>query len=517
MTSEHDNVITPLPEDIDEVREAMEISKVILETSPVIVFRRTPTESYRLVYVSENINRFGWSAEQFMGGEKQFGDIVHPDDKERLREEIEGYQERGTSKYTQEYRVVTIFGRVRWIEDTTGTVRDEKGEVVYYQGIVVDVTERKLAEIKAREQDRLYRRIVETAGEGYMRMNTNLEFVDVNDAYCKMLGYSREEIINKHPYDFATDEYKRFLIANRERLLAMSYRRFEGSMIHKDGHVVPVLVNSNSLFSESGELMGHVAFVTDLTEQKKSLALAAEVQRSLLPSQAPEVTGLDVAGKSIPCDEIGGDYFDFMVFKEDGRSKLSTAVGDISGHGVDSALLMTTARAGLRNLMHDNAPLPEVINNLNRSLAVDFMKTSRFMTMFLLEIEMGPGMTNPTMNWVRAGHDPALLFDPETDSFSELAGGSIPLGIVENFSYSQNSLGSLRPGAIIAVGTDGIWEARNLNDDMFGKKRYQDALRAYADLPAAEIVNNVVNDVFLFSGGNKPQDDVTLVVVKVAG
>jgi sigma-B regulation protein RsbU (phosphoserine phosphatase) len=517
VTHEPDTEFSQLPEDMDEVREALEISKIILETSPVVVFRRTPSDNYRLVYVSENIGRFGWSAEQFMSGVKNFSDIVHPDDKERLREEIEGHHERGASEYTQEYRTVTIFGRVRWIEDTTGTVRDEKGEVVYYQGIVVDVTERKLAQLKALEQEKLYRRIVETAGEGYMRMNMNLEYVDVNDAYCRMLGYSREEIIDKHPYDFATDDYKNFLIANKERLLAQDYRRFEGTMVHKDGRHVPVLVNSNSLFCESGEPIGHVAFVTDLTEQKKSLALAAEVQRSLLPSQAPEVGGLDVAGKSIPCDEVGGDYFDFMVFKENGRSKLSTAVGDISGHGVDSALLMTSARASLRNLMHADAPLPDVINSLNQSLAADFMKTSRFMTMFVLEIDLGDDMSKPTMNWVRAGHDPALIFDPKTDSFTELAGGSIPLGIVEDFSYSQDSCDRLNPGAVIAIGTDGIWEARNLNEEMYGKKRFQDALRSYAELPAVEIVNNVINDVFLFGGGNKPQDDVTLVVVKVTG
>jgi sigma-B regulation protein RsbU (phosphoserine phosphatase) len=89
-------------------------------------------------------------------------------------------------------------------------------------------------------------------------------------------------------------------------------------------------------------------FVTDMTEHKKSLTLAAEVQKSLLPQESPHIQGLDIAGKTITSDEIGGDYFDYLSGQECPNDHFGVVVGDVTGHGVDAALLMTTARAFLR-------------------------------------------------------------------------------------------------------------------------------------------------------------------------
>ena len=146
--------------------------------------------------------------------------------------------------------------------------------------------QRLRAESEVRESEEKYRRIVETAEEGFLLMDKNLTIGEVNDAYCRMTGYSREEIIGKTPFDFATEDYKAFLATNKEELVSNDYRELEGAVVAKDGHAIPILVHGNVLRNDKGAVIGNMAFVTDMTEHKKSLTLAAEVQKSLLPQDS---------------------------------------------------------------------------------------------------------------------------------------------------------------------------------------------------------------------------------------
>jgi sigma-B regulation protein RsbU (phosphoserine phosphatase) len=332
--------------------------------------------------VSDNIRQLGYTAEEFMSGKITFRDIVHPDDAERVRLEIEGYAEKDVEEYTQVYRVITRDGDVRWVEDRTSVERDADGNKTYNQGIVVDITERKLVEEELRKSEEKFRRIVETAGEGFLLMDENLQIIDVNDAYCRLLGYSREELLGKTPLDLATEEFKQFMETNRISILAEEYRKLEGTVIAKDGRHVPILIHGSTLRDDTGNVIGNMAFVTDMTENKKALTLAGEVQKSLLPQDKPVVPGLDIAGKNVSCDEIGGDYFDFLWRRDTRKGPFSVVVGDISGHGVDSALLMTTARAFLRMRASQPGTISEIITAMNRHLTQDVLESGRFMTLF---------------------------------------------------------------------------------------------------------------------------------------
>jgi sigma-B regulation protein RsbU (phosphoserine phosphatase) len=280
------------------------------------------------------------------------------------------------------------------VEDTTTTERDANGKITHYQGIVVDITERKLAEEKLSRSEAKFRRILATAAEGFVLLDDKLRIVDVNDAYCRMLGYDRVELMGMSPHQLATKAFKRFLEANAERLLNTKHRTFEGSYHAKDGHLVPVLIHGNTLYDDDGQQLGFVDFVTDLTEQKRSLLLAGEVQKNLLPKHPPRVPGLDIAGRSIPCDEIGGDYYDFLTRKAAASADndiVAVTVADIAGHGVDSALLMATARSAIRERFASPGSLNEVVGDLNRSLLDDFSTTDRFMTLFALQIDRRDG------------------------------------------------------------------------------------------------------------------------------
>ena len=271
------------------------------------------------------------------------------------------------------------------------------------------------------------------------------------------------------------------------------------------------LIDGNTLRDAQGSIIGHMAFVTDLTEQKKALALAGEVQKSLLPQGTPSIQGLDIAAKSIPCEEIGGDYFDFFWQRENPDGPFSVVVGDITGHGVDAALLMTSARTFLRMRAFQPGHMSEIICAMNRHLTQDILETGRFMTLFYMTIDPG----NDRIDWVRAGHDPAIIYDPTQDEFEQLKGEGVALGVDDEFKFEENHKTEILDGQIIAIGTDGIWEARNKAGKMFGKERFKEIIRQNASASADDILNAVYSELNQFTKGQKSEDDITLVVIKI--
>ena len=495
----------------DRTEEMLRLANVIIDKSPVILFRRLAGDTPRLVYVSHNIARFGYTADELLDGSVEYKDIVHPDDLVRLRQEIGDYAEQDVEEYTQIYRVLTKSGQVRWIEDQTSVVRDANGIKTHNQGVLVDITDRKSSEDQLRKSEEKYRRIVETAGEGFLLMDENLVITDVNDSYCKMIGYSREELIGKTVFDLATEEYKQFLHLKREELLSKDYRKFEGALVAKDGRHVPILVHGSTLRDDQGVVIGNMAFVTDMTEHKKSLELAAEVQKNLLPQKNIRIEGLDIAGRSVPCEEIGGDYFDYLYGEEYSRRPFDVVVGDITGHGVDAALLMTSARTFLRMRSSQPGSISQIVNEMNRHLTRDVLDTGRFMTLLYMTIDTDNGH----LRWVRAGHDPAIIYDPVQDKFEELKGSGLALGLDEEFAYKENVKAELTSGQIIAIGTDGIWEAFNSDGEMYGKERFHSIIRKNASAEANDILNAIYSDLDSFRSGLKPEDDITLVVIRI--
>lgn len=252
-----------------------------------------------------------------------------------------------------------------------------------------------------------------------------------------------------------------------------------------------------------------VPVLADHVRLQRSLELAQEVQRNLLPAAPPQVPGLDVAGAGLPCDETGGDYFDYRAVRRYGEICLDTAVGDVTGHGVPSALLMATARA-LLLATEDNETPGERVCRANRLLCRDVGDSGRFMTLLAMEIRPQTGLAR----YVRAGHDPAMLYDPAADAFREWPGLGLPLGIEPDYAYRENAMPFDRPGLVLALGTDGIWEARDPAGTMYGKARFQAVVRQAAAGPAAAIVAAVLADLAAFQAGRRQEDDVTLVVVK---
>jgi len=384
-------------------------------------------------------------------------------------------------------------------------------EEIYYTGIIRDIRERKQAEEALRKSEEKYRRIVETAGEGFILMDKKLIITDVNEALCRLVGLRRENIIGRTLLEFVSEDFRQFMEANQRQISAGKYKTFEGTVVTQNDRKIPVLVHGSTLRDDQGLAIGNMAFVTNLSEQKKSLALAAEVHKSLQPPTAFQASGLDVAGRTIACEEIGGDYFDFLQDIQCAGNHFDAVVGDVTGHGVDAALFMTTARAFLRMRASQCGDIYQIITEMNRHLTLDILETGRFMTLFYLRIYP----ENKTLHWVRAGHDPAIVYDPVENKFEELRGAGLALGVDGNYAYEENLKTGLLQGQILAIGTDGIWETFNTNGEMFGKKRFRDIVRENAHLGASEIIDAVYDELSSFSKGLRKEDDATLVIIKV--
>jgi sigma-B regulation protein RsbU (phosphoserine phosphatase) len=243
----------------------------------------------------------------------------------------------------------------------------------------------------------------------------------------------------------------------------------------------------------------------------QSMDLAMKVQQKLLPAKDPSIPWLDLAGRSVYCDETGGDYYDYLGLTENNPQEITVVVGDVSGHGISSALLMASARAYLRQRTSLPGNLSQMITDVNRQLTVDVADSNSFMTLFCLKIDRKPRL----LTWVRAGHDPAILYDAGKDVFEELKGEGIPLGVDGSWVYAQSTKAGSLKEQIILIGTDGIWEASNPDGEMFGKNRVQGLMRQNASGSAQAIMRAIFNDLNRFRAGKKFEDDVTLVVFKM--
>ncbi len=242
---------------------------------------------------------------------------------------------------------------------------------------------------------------------------------------------------------------------------------------------------------------------------KHSLELAREVQQQLLPSAPPRIAGLDVAGRNLSCDETGGDYFDFIEISGE-PPLLAVAVGDITGHGIASAMLMAGARGTLRACVHRPVALGGWLTRLNQQFSGD-VSGGRFLTLFLLLVDPRAR----AVRWASAGHDGAILFSPASGAFDELGGGGLPLGIEASANYEEFGPRTLNPGDVLVIGTDGIWEAANPRGERFGKEALREVIRRHARLSAGEMVRAIHEAVADFREGLPPADDVTVVVLRV--
>jgi phosphoserine phosphatase RsbU/P len=236
------------------------------------------------------------------------------------------------------------------------------------------------------------------------------------------------------------------------------------------------------------------------------LALAHDVQTTMLPASAPVVPGFDLAATNVPTMEIGGDYFDYLALA-DGRWAL--VVADVSGKGMAAALIMATFRAALRAELRIGraATLEETMDAVN-SLLLDSIDTSRYVTAVYGVLDPRTG----EFSYVNCGQAPPVLVRADGTSVW-LDRGRPALGMPVNVEGESGRV-VLAPGDVLAVYTDGVVELPDPAGDEFGRQRLETLLRDRASLSAEAIVDEVVRATADFCAQPAYEDDFTLMVVK---
>ncbi len=238
----------------------------------------------------------------------------------------------------------------------------------------------------------------------------------------------------------------------------------------------------------------------------KELALAGEIQAGLLPGESYAFNTLACAGSHVSCEEIGGDYYDFIPYGED---VLTVTIADVTGHGPSSALLMVACKTMLTTLIDIGVPLVERVGRLNEYI-LHHSSVSQFITFFHADIDTRAN----TLRYCNAGHNPPMLLSQD-GPVQKLHSVAPPLGIAD-VAFELESV-RFEPGTRLVMYTDGVTEAANADGELYEEKRLESLLTKHRGQDAGALKDTVMAAVFGFSAGSRQCDDVTLAVVEHTG
>ena len=237
---------------------------------------------------------------------------------------------------------------------------------------------------------------------------------------------------------------------------------------------------------------------------EREMNVAREVQRELLPGDAPRCAGLELAGVCRPAIAVGGDYYDYLQHAA-GRSGL--VIADISGKGVPAALLMASLQASVRSLFSTVTDPGQLQQRLNDALCRS-SSSARYATAFVADFDPA----TRRLTYSNAGHLPALVI--RGDETLQCDKGGVPIGLFERMTYETGAL-TLAAGDLLALFTDGVTEAPAPDGEEFGADRLAGLLRNHRDRPLDEIIQAVLDNLLDWSGPVAAHDDVTLVLARV--
>jgi PAS domain S-box-containing protein len=188
------------------LEEKASTAKLIIENSPAVLFRWKIAENWPVLYVSSNISHFGYTVEDFMSQRIQYSDIIHFEDIKRVIDEGAELKLKGTLNYSQEYRLITGYGETRWVEDQTMVVCDDFGNELYHQGIIIDITEEKIAKFALQESEQRFRSLVQNSTDITTILELDGTIRYESPVFFRMFGYSSEDIVGESIFDFIHED-----------------------------------------------------------------------------------------------------------------------------------------------------------------------------------------------------------------------------------------------------------------------------------------------------------------------
>ena len=443
-------------------------------------------------------------------------------------------------------------GSVIWISENCRAIRAASGRLLYYEGTVEDITQRRQAENDLRHSEALYHSLVETLPQNIFRKDLQGRFTFGNQQFCRILGLSLAEIVGKTDFDFFPGE------------LAEKYQRDDRRVMETgkpydivEEHRPPgrdkmyVQVVKTPLYGADGAIMGLQGIFWDITAQRLAeekirrinallaqsrkeirarhaqmeddLKMAREIQVTMLPQQypafprsaSPSDSVLQFTHRYLPAGTVGGDFFAVSALSED---EAGVFICDVAGHGVRSALVTAMIRALAEELKPFATNPGLFLNKLNSDLHAILKHTGTPMltTAFYLVADWRTGV----MRYANAGHPKPLHLRHGAAQVLPLAnagGRSQPvLGLLEGSAYETSEV-RLSPGDLGMLFTDGLYEVENPGGELYSQALLVADVQRRSGLPAPQLFDELLAEIRRFSRKDRFDDDVCLVGMEYVG
>jgi len=267
-----------------------------------------------------------------------------------------------------------------------------------------------------------------------------------------------------------------------------------------------------SLAEQSAFALYNAIVYSEANEKKRldhDLEIARDIQRILLPSEAPVIDGFEISGLNIPARHVSGDYFDYIKVDED---RLGVAIADVSGKGVPASIIMAICRSVLRSQATGNPSPADVLQKVNSHLYPD-IREDMFISMAYVILDH----VRNSVVLSRAGHDAPIFYDSATQTASAVKPPGLALGIDSGSVFNRitgNFALSLKRDDCLLLYTDGVTEALDAKGDEFGADRMIGCVRASAAEGAAAIVKRLIDELRSFVGSQPQNDDITLIAIR---
>ena len=463
-------------------------------------------------------------------------------------------------KLMQEHDTITGFespvhrkdGSVIWISENCRAIHDSRGRLLYYEGTVEDITQRRQTEESLRNSEALYHSLVETLPQNILRKDLQGRFTFANHHFCRILGRPLEDIVGKTDFDFfpreLAEKYQR-----DDRRVMQTGKPYETVEEHqppgRDKMYVQVV--KTPLHGADGTIIGLQGIFWDITQQRLAdekirrvnallaqnrkelrlknaqmeddLRMAREIQLTMLPQQypafphsaSPSQSAFQFTHRYLPAGTVGGDFFAVSALS---ASEAGVFICDVAGHGVRSALVTAMIRALAEELKPAATDPGQFLSKLNSDLHAILKHTGTPMltTAFYLVADWTTG----AMRYANAGHPKPLLIRRSAgrvEPLANAAGHSQPvLGLFENAAYETSEV-KLGVKDLLMLFTDGLYEVQDRNNELYSQELLVAGVQQRVELPAPRLFDDLLTEIRRFSGDNGFADDVCLVGLEYAG
>ncbi|HYV26311.1 MAG TPA: SpoIIE family protein phosphatase, partial [Candidatus Eisenbacteria bacterium] len=512
------------------------------------IFQTSPAGRY-LSANSALVRMYGYaSAKELMESVTDIGRSLYVE--EGRRDEFIRIMQEHDTVTDFESRIFRKDGSIIWIAENVRAIRDAKGNLLYYEGTVEDITARKLADEKLQNSEHLYHSLVETLPQNIFRKDLQERFTFANQRFCQTLGKTLEEIVGKTDFDFFPPELAQKYQQDDRRVIETG-QLFETVEENRPPgrETIFVQVVKTPLHDARGQIIGLQGIFWDITERRRAeeqirkaneelarsrealrqknqqmeddLKMAREIQLTMLPQQYPSFPRDAAAAESAlrfchryqSSGAVGGDFFNVLALSD---TKAGVFICDVMGHSVRSALITAMVRALVEELKPLADEPGQLLTKLNRDLCAILRHTGSPMltTAFYLVADLASGQ----MRFANAGHPKQLLVHRHAgivQALSNANGQSRPaLGLFEDATYSTTE-SELTADDLIMLFTDGLYEVEGPGDVLYSHEMLVAAVQKRMKLPAPALFDELLVEIQQFAEGREFADDVCLVGMEV--